>query len=114
MAEVTSRKITEYRWFCVDKNRCEQLDEKIEQIVYHQSKLSSYVEHKEITGLQCLFLEGKFKLLLKELRAERASLWRRVRREIEERTETDEPVNNKPAPKPLMGIQHIGRLQREV
>jgi len=68
--------------------------------------LSSYREKIEITGLDCLVLAGKFKWILIELRNERKTLWRRIRREVEEEIENTDSV----APKPLVNIGHIGRL----
>jgi hypothetical protein len=103
MTDVTRRTITEYRWFCTDKERCEAIDEQIDKLMYHASKLSSYVVNAEISGLECLMLEGKFKLAIKELRNERATLWRRVKRKIEEETEHED------VPQPLV---NIGIVQR--
>ena len=91
MAEITRRKTTTYRWICVDKDRCEELDEQLDQLVYHQSKLSSYVESHEITGLECLVIENKFKWAIKELRDERKTLWRRVPKVTEEEIVTATP-----------------------
>jgi hypothetical protein len=95
MPEITRRKTVTYRWICTDKERCEQIDEAIKQLVFHASQLSAYVANKEITGLECLVLDGKFKIAVKELRKERAMLWRRVRRETEEEiiTENGEVTN---------------------
>ena len=93
MAEVTRRKEISYRWVCTQKERCAQIDEKIDALTLHASQLSSYVEHKQITGLECLYLDSKFKWALKELREERKSLWRRVRREVEEEIMTDTPAS---------------------
>jgi len=87
----------------VDKDRCEELDIAIEQLVYHASQLSHYVEKKEITGLECLVFDRKFKQALKELREERARLWRRVGKEVEEETEKEE------APVPLVNISVVTR-----
>jgi hypothetical protein len=108
MAEITRRKEVSYRWICTQKDRLEEIDAKIEELVGYQSQLSSYVEHKFIRGLDCLTLGGKFKYLIKELRDERKSLWRRVRHEIEEEVTTDapqaEPVEQEKYVSPFMPV----------
>lgn len=91
MAEVTHRKTTEYRWICTQKDRCEQIDAKIDELTLYTAHLSSYVEHKQITGLDCLRLDHKLAWAIKELRDERKTLWRRVRKEVEEEITTDTP-----------------------
>jgi hypothetical protein len=96
MAEVTRRKEVTYRWVCTQKDRCEQIDAQIDALTLHASQLSSYVEHKQITGLECLYLDSKFKWALKELREERKSLWRRVRKETEEEITTDTQAEPEP------------------
>lgn len=87
MAEMTKnvaverRTITTYRWICTNKELCEQIDEQIARVMGAQSHLSGYVANKEITGLQCIALDSKFKYILDSLKKERKTLWRRVRRE---------------------------------
>lgn len=90
MAELTKRKITTFRWICTNKELCEQLDEQIDKIVGAQSKLSSYVANKEITGLECLVVDSRFTHALKSLKDERKTLWRRVKRVEEEEVTTDD------------------------
>lgn len=89
MAELTKRKITTFRWICTNKELCEQLDEQIDRIVGAQSKLSSYVANKEITGLECLVVDSRFTHALKSLKDERKTLWRRVKRVEEEEVSSD-------------------------
>jgi hypothetical protein len=81
---LTTRHTTETKWYCVDKERCAELDEMIASATHHFNSLSANVADKYITGLECLQREAKLQLILKELRAERASLWRRGKKEIEE------------------------------
>lgn len=107
MVDIPHQKPTKFRWFCVNKDRCEELDAQIDEISTHAAHLSSYVAEKFITGLECLVLDSRLKLALTELRKERASLWRRVKREIKEEVAVEE------APKPLIAIQHIGRLDTQ-
>lgn len=109
MAEITHRKVIEYKWICTNKELCEQLDEQIEKIVFHQSQLSHYVETKEITGLECLVIEGKFKYALLSLQKERKILWRRVPKITEEEVIVEDtakieagPVYTSPFAKPNM------------
>jgi hypothetical protein len=108
MPEVIRRKEVSYRWICTNKALCEQLDEQIEKILVYQSHLSSYVANREITGLECLVIDGKFKFALQSLKNERKSLWRRVRREIEEEITTDtpaaEPVEQEKYVSPFMPV----------
>lgn len=99
MAEITRRKTITYRWICTQKERCEQIDEQLDKLVYHQSKLSSYVEHHEITGLECLVIDNKFKWAIKELREERKTLWRRVPKVEEEEVVTDNAAPVEPVEK---------------
>jgi hypothetical protein len=90
MATVTHRKIISYRWICTDKPRCEAIDELIGELSQHESSLSSYVASGQISGLTCVTLTNKFTYMLKDLRNERKTLWRRVRHEVEEEIVSDD------------------------
>jgi hypothetical protein len=79
-----TRHITETKWYCVDKERCEQLDEQIASATYHLNTLSANVADKNITGLECLTRERLLKQMIVEFRKERAGLWRRGKKEIDE------------------------------
>ena len=81
---LTTRHITETRWYCVDRERCDELDKMIESASHHYNTLSANVADKYITGLECLERSAKLEYILKDLRAERAKLWRRGKREIDE------------------------------
>jgi hypothetical protein len=96
MAEVKRTKVTTFRWFCVDSERCEAIDAALDSLVYHASQLSHYVETNEITGLECLVLDRKFAFATKELRAERARLWRRTPKITEEETLIESPKVTQP------------------
>src|SRR6266699_81796 len=103
MADATIRKITEYRWICTNKALCELLDEAIADVMGAASSLSHCVATKQITGLECIRLDNKFQCTLRGLKDQRKTLWRRVRREIEEVTESDEVA------KPLVNIGVVTR-----
>lgn len=92
MAKITQRTIITYKWICTDKERCEQIDNTLEELVMHQCHLSSYVAEKRITGLECLSMDAKLKAVIKEFREERAHLWRRVRKETQETVTESDPV----------------------
>lgn len=102
MAEITRRTITEFRWICTNKELCEQIDEAIAQLMFEASQLSHYVESKQINGIQCIQLDNKFQYTLRILKNERKTLWRRITRKIEEKTE-------KEAALPLVNIGLVAR-----
>lgn len=81
---LTTRHTIETRWYCVDKERCKELDEMIASATHHFNSLSANVADKYITGLECLQREAKLSVILKDLKAERAQLWRRGKKEVEE------------------------------
>jgi hypothetical protein len=112
VAEVTRRKVVTYRWICIDKDRCEQIDNAMEQLVFHSSQLSHYVECKEISGLECLVLTGKLKWALIELRNERKTLWRRVPKITEEEVATT--ILPQPVPTGEMGTKNDSRSDSTV
>jgi len=84
MTETTHRSIKTYRWICTNKERCNEIDDKLKELEHHESRLSGYVANGEISGLACISLARKFTLKIKDLRDERKTYWRRVRYEVEE------------------------------
>src|SRR6266403_813964 len=86
----TERTIEEYRWICINKELCEQIDNAIENLMFETSQLSHYVDTKEINGIQCIQLDHKFQYTLRILKNERKTLWRRVKRKIKEEVEHED------------------------
>jgi hypothetical protein len=84
-----TRHTVETRWYCVDKERCAELDAMIASATHHFNSLSANVADKHITGLECLEREAKLQNMLREFRKERASLWRRGKKEIDEVVDTE-------------------------
>lgn len=81
---VTTRHIVETKWYCVDRERCDELDQLIASATHHFNSLSANVADKYITGLECLEREAKLQNILRALRDERKTLWRRGKKEIDE------------------------------
>jgi|ERR1035437_1351183 hypothetical protein len=79
--------ITTFKWFCIDKGRCDSLDEELKEVTDYAAHLSSYVVNGYVNGLECLKLDARFKAVIKDIRAERASLWRRVKVELKDEVE---------------------------
>ena len=84
---LTHRTITETKWFCVDKDRCNTLDQMIASTNEHLGQLNTLVAEKwfgDHSGLECKTRFAKLTCMLADLKKERASLWRRGKREVEE------------------------------
>jgi hypothetical protein len=85
----TTRHIEETRWYCTDKTRCTELDKAISSTLYQNSQLSANVAGGHISGLECLRRERQYAEMLKVFRTERAKLWRRGKRIIDEVIDED-------------------------
>lgn len=85
----TTRHIEETKWFCTDKARCAELDKAIADVTYHTQHLSADVAAGHITGLECLQREAKLTQMTKDFREQRAKLWRRAKRTIDEVIDDD-------------------------
>lgn len=84
---LTERHIVETRWFCTNRERCDELDKLIASAAHHLNTLSQMVAEKwegEKSGLIALEREATLTMMLKTLRDERKGYWRRAKREIDE------------------------------
>lgn len=76
-------KIVQYKWICTNSEKVEEVDSQLKEAQDHQVHLSKYRNENTISGLECLSIDRRLTDVIRALKVERSSLWRRIKVETE-------------------------------
>jgi hypothetical protein len=83
---VATRITKEVRWFCTNKELCDEIDARLADLAWGMAHINEYVLASNVkdAGLKSISLTRSYSEQIRELKLARKDLWRRRVVEIEE------------------------------